>query len=289
MESCILHISDIHLKGDYGGKFDVQGNLDAVIADAGKKNHRYDLIVLTGDIVDNGSVDEYKDVLYGLRRAFHVAGFPENLQAPILVTPGNHDNREALEEAFASFRDNNPYLYQSNSIYKFKFSGSFNVPGQAAALAYDVSSGNPVLCTLDTAHRDYPVEGLFRLLAMPQVGTFPLTLFTHMPMVRPFHRFMNQEKYTLPENSDFVPVMMKSAKVTTVCCGHYHHASTTMCSRTGLIQHVAPATQVQLDPYAKDCSPSGMYPGYNMVTMNGTVNIVETHFVLPCEDRKDEA
>jgi hypothetical protein len=145
------------------------------------------------------------------------------------------------------------------------------------------------LCLLDTAHKDYPVEGLFRLLAMPDVGEQPMVAFTHMPLVRPFHRFMNQEQFTLPVNYEFVRVLMKSAKVTTVCCGHYHHANTKICHRTGLIQYTAPAIQMQIDPYTKDFNASGKYPGYNIVHCESTGALVETRFRNHKGDPKDEA
>lgn len=287
MESLILQLSDIHLKGDQKGMFDVQGNLDAVIGDAGNQCHHYNLIVLTGDLVDDATVEDYTNLLEGLQRAFGV-GLPESLQPAILVTPGNHDNRAALEEAFTAFRNKFSYLYNQNAYFEFRFSGSFNVPGQAIAFAKS-KVDNTRLCLLDTAHKEYPVEGLFRLLAMPDVGTNSMTAFTHMPLVRPFHRFMNQERFTLPVNLEFVRVLMKSAKVTTVCCGHYHHANTKICHRTGLIQYTAPAIQMQIDPYTKDFNASGKYPGYNIVRCNETGALVETRFQKRMEDSKDEA
>ena len=58
MESLILQLSDIHLKGDQKGMLDVQGNLDAVLADAGRQYNHYNLIVLTGDLVDVATVED---------------------------------------------------------------------------------------------------------------------------------------------------------------------------------------------------------------------------------------
>lgn len=287
MESSILQLSDIHLNGDPKGMFDVQGNLDAVLADAGNRGLHYDLIVLTGDLVDDATVDDYTNLLEGLQRAFGT-DLPKELQPAILVTPGNHDNRAALEEAFTAFRNKYSYLYDKNRYFEFWFDGSFNVPGQAIAFAKSRCL-DTMLCLLDTAHKDYPVEGLFRLLAMRDVGKHPMTAFTHMPLVRPFHRFMNQEQFTLPENLEFVRVLMKSAKVTTVCCGHYHHANTKICYRTGLIQYTAPAIQMQIDPYTKDFNVSGKYPGYNIVHAHTTGALVETRFQKHKEGQKDEA
>ena len=134
MESLILQLSDIHLKGDQKGMFDVQGNLDAVLADAGRQYSHYNLIVLTGDLVDEATVDDYTNLLEGLQRAFG-ADLPEEYQPAILVTPGNHDNRAALEEAFTAFRNKYSYLYDKNRYFEFWFDGSFNVPGQAVAFA----------------------------------------------------------------------------------------------------------------------------------------------------------
>ena len=70
MEKLILQLSDIHLKGDQKGMFDVQGNLDAVLGDAGRQYGHYNLIVLTGDLVDDATVEDYTNLFEGLQRAF---------------------------------------------------------------------------------------------------------------------------------------------------------------------------------------------------------------------------
>ena len=96
MESSILQLSDIHLNGDPKGMFDVQGNLDAVLADAGNRGLHYDLIVLTGDLVDDATVDDYTNLLEGLQRAFGT-DLPKELQPAILVCAWEKEDEDHID------------------------------------------------------------------------------------------------------------------------------------------------------------------------------------------------
>ena len=88
----IAHLSDPHLDGS-----DTRlERLRAVIADTRTLSH-CDLLVVTGDVADHGSGDEYA----GFRREL-----PQHL--PALITTGNHDLRATFEQhigARNSFHD----------------------------------------------------------------------------------------------------------------------------------------------------------------------------------------
>jgi 3',5'-cyclic AMP phosphodiesterase CpdA len=85
----VAQISDPHIGGDWGGADPVAGltrALDAVFA----MPDRPDVLLVTGDLVEHGTGEEY-DLVHRL-----LATSP----APVHVLPGNHDLREGLRARF---------------------------------------------------------------------------------------------------------------------------------------------------------------------------------------------
>jgi 3',5'-cyclic-AMP phosphodiesterase len=85
----VAQISDPHIGGDWGGPDPVSGLrtvLDAVLA----MPDRPDVMLVTGDLVDNGTDEEYA-LVHELLSAVSV---------PVHVLPGNHDRREGLRARF---------------------------------------------------------------------------------------------------------------------------------------------------------------------------------------------
>lgn len=90
----IGQISDTHIrpKGQlYHGVADSNRMLAQAIAHLHGLDQRPDLVLLTGDLVDQGHPDEYAMARELLAQ----------LTIPYLVIPGNHDHREAFRAAFA--------------------------------------------------------------------------------------------------------------------------------------------------------------------------------------------
>ena len=79
----ILHLSDTHLDGTA----ERAARLASVLAEA-TALPRIDAVVLTGDLADHGTSEEYQQLL--------AAPWPA---APILAVPGNHDDRDAMRAA----------------------------------------------------------------------------------------------------------------------------------------------------------------------------------------------
>jgi 3',5'-cyclic AMP phosphodiesterase CpdA len=85
----IAQVSDPHIGGDWGGPDPVAGLvtvLDAVRA----LPDRPDVLLVTGDLVNNGTDEEYALVQELLAE----------VPAPVHVLPGNHDRREGLRARF---------------------------------------------------------------------------------------------------------------------------------------------------------------------------------------------
>lgn len=78
----VAHLSDLH----FGGPPDASGRADRALDHVLALDPRPDLLLVTGDIADHGSVDEY-DAARAL-----LARWP----GPLLVGTGNHDVRDAF-------------------------------------------------------------------------------------------------------------------------------------------------------------------------------------------------
>jgi Icc protein len=93
MAHAIAQISDLHVVApgrQLAGAIDTAGYARAAVEHLNRLDPQPDVVLATGDLVDNGSVDEY--------RYLHDLMAP--LRAPLWLLPGNHDDRAALRLAF---------------------------------------------------------------------------------------------------------------------------------------------------------------------------------------------
>jgi 3',5'-cyclic-AMP phosphodiesterase len=90
----IAHLSDPHLRPRntlYQGLVDSNAMFRAAIRHLNELYPRPDLVILSGDLVDEGS-----DVEYAMARELL-----SEITQPLLIIPGNHDEREAFRRCFA--------------------------------------------------------------------------------------------------------------------------------------------------------------------------------------------
>lgn len=95
----IVHISDLHYKKDYNEVNNPFREILTLVDDPLKQLERtfenidknFDLVIVSGDICEYGSVEDYTIVKNFLNDYF---------KCPIIVTSGNHDNRRNLNMAF---------------------------------------------------------------------------------------------------------------------------------------------------------------------------------------------
>src|ERR1700733_12387088 len=85
----VAQISDPHIGGEWGGP-DPAAGLVAVLDAAFALSDRPDALLVTGDLVEHGTSEEY-DRVYELLTA---------RPAPVYVLGGNHDLREGLRARF---------------------------------------------------------------------------------------------------------------------------------------------------------------------------------------------
>ena len=87
----LLHITDTHLYRDSEGtllKMNTRNSLDHLIKCVKQNETETDLILATGDISQDGSVEAYKSFM-------NIIG---DLGVPYRWIPGNHDNPGVMEE-----------------------------------------------------------------------------------------------------------------------------------------------------------------------------------------------
>jgi 3',5'-cyclic AMP phosphodiesterase CpdA len=90
----LAQISDLHIGVPHAaraGRHERVAALRRCVAAINALRPRPDLVLVTGDLVDDGAVEEYE----------HFRALMAPLDAPYYVIPGNHDDRDALRAAFA--------------------------------------------------------------------------------------------------------------------------------------------------------------------------------------------
>ena len=103
----IAQITDTHIKAGGKlayGKVDTEAALAHCLRQVNDVTPAVDVVLVTGDLVDTGRPEEYR-ALRALLGELH---------APCYVIPGNHDERNALRNAFAAdgyLEDGSPYLH----------------------------------------------------------------------------------------------------------------------------------------------------------------------------------
>jgi 3',5'-cyclic-AMP phosphodiesterase len=123
----IAQISDLHVRPDgilYADQVPSNSMADAAVNHLNSLVPRPELVIITGDIVDQGSSEEYEVSRRILAR----------LEIPYLVIPGNHDERRAFSRAFAD----HSYLPVGGGALNYQFDAhpvriialDSSVPGQ---------------------------------------------------------------------------------------------------------------------------------------------------------------
>lgn len=226
----IAQITDLHIKhaGKLAyGRVDTLPMLEAAVAHLGRLDPQPDIVLLTGDLVDEGSDAEYGRLRHALAP----------LNQPLYVIPGNHDDRAAMRRAFAD----HAYL-----------------PGDGDFLHY-VVDGHPVrLVGLDTitpgkvggamdAARCQWLDA--RLGEAPDRPT--LVMMHHPPFAMGIDHL---DRWLLEGADEFGRVIARHPQVERIVCGHAHRAVALRWNGTTV--SVCPSTAHQFTLDLKPASPA---------------------------------
>ena len=207
----IAQLSDLHVRPPgvlYQGVADSNAQLDDAIDRLLALDRRPDLVLVTGDLVDEGRPDEYAQARERLSR----------LPMPCLLMPGNHDAPDAMRLAFPDHR----YLPASGPMHY----GIDDHPVRIVALDS---------CVPGAHHGAVDAAGLqwldATLRARPDAPT--LVMLHHPPFVSGIDCI---DRYRYREPGPLAAVIAAAPQVRLVVCGHIHRfmmrrwAGTVVCS-----------------------------------------------------------
>ncbi|MEM9148841.1 MAG: phosphodiesterase [Pseudomonadota bacterium] len=215
----LAQITDLHMRRDdtpLSGAV-VTGPYIAAAVEA-VNARRPDAVIVTGDLTDIGTAEEYRLVRTALDR----------LAAPYFVLPGNHDRREALREAFSD------HAYLRESGYLDWVDGRF--PLRLVGLDSVVAGAS---------HGEITPDSLAWLHATLAADMGPTVVALHHP---PFLTGIKGMDGIMCRNGEaLAAVIARHSHVVRVIAGHHHRPVTVAWA--GTIGQIAPsvAHQVHLD------------------------------------------
>jgi 3',5'-cyclic AMP phosphodiesterase CpdA len=193
----VAHITDTHIsKPDKSPEvtYQTSSHLARAVAHIRGLTRRPDAVLITGDLVDEGSAEEY-------------ARFKEliaPLEMPVYLIPGNHDEREALRAAFGAAG-----YFPASGFLQYTVE---HLPVRFVALDTNkpMATGGE-LCAERLAWLD-------RTLA--EQPARPTVVFMHHPPFRTgVHRM---DDWGLDNADAFGAVIARHPQVERILCGHLH-------------------------------------------------------------------
>jgi 3',5'-cyclic-AMP phosphodiesterase len=218
----VAQISDLHVKRPGAlayGKVDTAAALTRCIAELNRLRPRPQMVVVSGDLVDTPTGEEYE----------HLKRLLAPLEIPIAVIPGNHDARALVRAAFPA----QPYAHAT---------GPLNLL---------VAVGPLDLVLIDSSVPDAPHgvldDGTLRWLdaTLTAAPARPALLFLHHP---PFITgIKHMDRQNLRNKDDLAPLLERHSRVRLIAAGHVHRTALTMFAGVAATICPAPSHAVALD------------------------------------------
>jgi len=250
----IAQISDLHVTapGACVAGVDTAATLESCVRDIARRDPPPDLVLATGDLVEEGTGAEY-DRLRELLAP---------LAMPVYVIAGNHDDRAALRSAF----DDHAYLPPGEGPIHYALDGrelglialDTTIPG-AAGGALD----EPQCAWLETTLR----RGVDR----------PCLVFMHHPPIVTGIRCMDEIALDPRSAARLGAIIARHPRVERIVCGHVHRPIQARWS--GTLVSICPSTAYQgvLNLSGDDFdAPTGEPPAYQLHYWNGTELVTHT-------------
>ena len=216
------------------------------------------VVLHTGDIANTGSKYEY-----GLAREIL-----SMLKAPLRITVGNRDNREAFRDAFS----HEAYLASTTPF-----------------ISYTECLGDVHLISVDSQHHASPrghlcAERLSLLnTQLVMANDAPTILFMHHPPVavqalkRPV-QFETQYAMTA-----FTDLLLRRGNVVRILCGHSHRSDMLMMEEISVSSMPSVATDLRLDTYPERFQSIPVFQVHHYEESDGISTA--SHFAQPpCTD-----
>ena len=218
----IAQISDLHIKPPGAlayGRVDTAKALTRCVAALNEFRPRPHLVVISGDLADTPTVEEYD----------HLKRLLAPLELPWIGTPGNHDSRELMRAAFPD----QAYAAASGALNLTR-----SVAGLEIILLDSSVPGKP--------HGELEAPTLQWLDAtLARSPQRPALLFLHHP---PFHAgIWHMDRQNLLNADALAAVVARHPQVRLVAAGHVHRATLTTFVHVAATICPAPNHAVDLD------------------------------------------
>lgn len=189
----LAHLSDTHLDGSERNTERAARVMDYI----NDLPHPVDVVLITGDIADNGALAEYRQARETLTSRY-----------PVLLLPGNHDVRTTYRTALL---DENPGERPFNRVHK--------LAGAVFALCDSTIPGRN-----DGSLDGETIDWLDGVLADAAPGT-PVFIAFHHPPVSLHSPFIDELK--LRDEQRLARLVERHPNVVAILCGHAHTAAAT--------------------------------------------------------------
>lgn len=251
----IAQISDPHVMPQgvlYQGLLDTNAMFAAAIRHLNKLPQRPDVVILSGDVVDGGTLAEYK-----LARETLAA-----IEQKLLVIPGNHDEREAFRSCFADLG----YLSRSGPI---NFVAGDCGPVRIVGLDVTIPG---------LGHGDMDDAAVaFLEAALAQEPGRPTIIMMHQPPFTSGIAFMDQ--YRCLRGHRLAEIVSRYPAVERIVCGHVHRSMQLRFGGTVLCTAPSTGAAIALDlgpePVGASClEPPGLLLHHWMPTTGLVTHLV---------------
>jgi 3',5'-cyclic AMP phosphodiesterase CpdA len=251
----IAQITDLHV-GAAGflayGRYDTSASLSRCVAHLLQQRPAPDVVLATGDLVDVGREEEYRRLKELL--------LP--LPMPLYLIPGNHDDRDALRNAFAD----HAYLGPAGEPARYSIAGH-----ALRLIALDTTVRGETGGALDEAQLEWLDK---ELAAAPRE---PALVFLHHPPFRTGIARMDTIGLAAESAERLGGVVSRHAQVQLLTCGHVHRAIQVRWH--GTVASVCPSTAFQ---YSLNLADSRLEPSpheppaYQLHCWNGSELVTHT-------------
>ncbi len=219
---CIAQISDLHIKapGQLAyGRVDTARALERCIAALNEFAPRPDFVVISGDLVDTPTIEEYD----------HLKQLLQRLDLPFAAIPGNHDSGDMMRAAFPQAA----YAFSSGPVNQ-----CLEVGGVAVLLLDSSVPGKPH-GELNAA----TLQWLDQTLATRPDR--PALIFLHHP---PFLAgIWHMDRQNLSNAEALAAIIRRHPRVQLIGAGHVHRATLTVFAGVPTTICPAPNHAVDLD------------------------------------------
>jgi 3',5'-cyclic-AMP phosphodiesterase len=226
----IAQISDTHIRPEnvlYQGVADSNAMFSAALAHLNALDPRPDLVLLSGDVVDAGTPAEYA----------HARRLLAALEIPLLVIPGNHDERAAFRAAF----HDHAYLPAQGPLHYI--AGGH---GPVRIVALDVTLPGRHHGAADAAALAWLDQALAREPARPTI------VMMHQPPFACGIAYM--DKYWCEGGEALAALLRRYPAVERLVCGHVHRSmqlrfgGTVLCTAPSTTTAIALRLQPEAAP-----------------------------------------